>query len=84
MFFLDHNGDPFSLVLNTMNLQDKYDLLLFYRDNLIASSGTVGDWLDLANLPTALGVSMPERIQKWLAYKKMVLEFLTLLKMDNH
>lgn len=70
MFFLDHNGDPFSLMLNTMNLQDKYDLLLFYRDNLIASSGTVGDWLDLANLPTALGVSMPERIQKWLAYKK--------------
>lgn len=70
MFFLDYNGDPFSLVLNTMNLQDKYDLLLFYRDNLIASSGTVGDWLDLANLPTALGVTMPERIQKWLAYKK--------------
>ena len=70
MFFLDHNGDPFSLVLNTMNLQDKYDLLLFYRDNLIASSGTVGDWLDLANLPTVLGVDMPERVQKWLAYKK--------------
>lgn len=70
LFFLDTNGDPFSLVINTMNLQDKYDLLLFYRDNLIASSGTVGDWLDLANLPTALGVSMPERIQMWLAYKK--------------
>lgn len=70
IFFLDNNGDPFSLVTNTMNLQDKYDLLLFYRDNLIASSGTVGDWLDLANLPTALGVSMPERIQMWLAYKK--------------
>lgn len=70
MFFLDTNGEPFSLMLNTMNLQDKYDLLLFYRDNLIASSGTVGDWLDLANLPTALGVTMPERIQKWLAYKK--------------
>jgi hypothetical protein len=64
MFFLDTNGEPFSLMLNTMNLQDKYDLLLFYRDNLIASSGTVGDWLDLANLPTSLGVTMPERIQK--------------------
>lgn len=50
--------------------QTKYDLLLFYRDNLIASSGTVGDWLDLANLPTALGANMPERIQKWIAYKK--------------
>nr|DAW62736.1 MAG TPA: hypothetical protein [Caudoviricetes sp.] len=42
----------------------KYDMLLFYRDNLIASSGTVGEWLDLANVPEALGVEMPERIQK--------------------
>lgn len=70
MFFLDTNGEPFSLMINTMSLQDKYDLLLYYRDNLIASSGTVGDWIDLANLPMVLGESTPERIQKWLAYKK--------------
>jgi len=43
MFFLDKNGNPFSVVLATADLQDKFDLLLFYRDNLIASSGTVGD-----------------------------------------
>jgi hypothetical protein len=43
MFFADKNGQPFSLILNTMSLQDKYDLLIFCRDNLIASSGTVGD-----------------------------------------
>jgi len=53
-----------------MDLQDKYDLLIYYRDNLIATSGTVGDWIDLAHLPTVLGVDMPDRIQKWLAYKK--------------
>lgn len=70
MFFLDTNGEPFSLMINTMSLQDKYDLLLYYRDNLIASSGTVGDWIDLANLPMVLGESTPERIQQWLAYKK--------------
>lgn len=64
LFFLDNNGDPFSLMINTMSLQDKYDLLLYSRDNLIASSGTVGDWLDIAHLPTALGATMPERIQK--------------------
>ena len=63
-FFLDKNGQPFSLILATSDLQDKYDMLLFYRDNLIASSGTVGEWLDLANVPEALGVEMPERIQK--------------------
>lgn len=70
MFFSDKNGQPFSLVLNTMDLQDKYDLLIFCRDNLIASSGTVGDWIDLAHLPSVLGVALPERLEKWLAYKK--------------
>ena len=48
----------------------KYDLLCFYRDNLIASSGTVGDWIDLAFVPQALGVDLPEKLQRWLAYKK--------------
>lgn len=43
MFFADKNGQPFSLVLNTMDMQNKYDLLIYYRDNLIATSGTVGD-----------------------------------------
>ena len=70
MFFSDKNGQPFSLMLNTMALQDKYDLLIYYRDNLIATSGTVGDWIDLAHVPTVLGVELPERIEKWLAYKK--------------
>lgn len=70
MFFSDKNGEPFSLVLKTQFLQDKYDILLYYRDHLIATSGTVGDWLDLAHVPSALGVELPERIEKWLAYKK--------------
>lgn len=48
----------------------KHDLLCFYRDNLIANSGTVGDWIDLAFVPQVLGVDLPERLQKWLAYKK--------------
>ena len=70
LFFNDKNGQPFSLIASTINLQDRYDLLLFYRDSLIASSGTVGDWIDLAAVPAALGVEMPERIMKWLSYKK--------------
>jgi hypothetical protein len=43
MFFNDKNGQPFSLIQATMPLQDKFDLLIYYRDNLIASSGTIGD-----------------------------------------
>ena len=63
MFFLDKNGDPYSLILNTMDLQDKYDLLIYCRDNLIASAGTVGDWIDVAFMPEFLGATMPERVQ---------------------
>lgn len=43
MFYSDRNGDPFSLILSTANLQDKFDCLNFYRDNVIAESGSVGD-----------------------------------------
>lgn len=70
MFFNDKNGQPYSLMMATMELQDKYDLLLYSRDNLIATSGTVGDWIDIAHLPVVLGVDMPERVMKWQAYKK--------------
>lgn len=53
-----------------MDLQDRYDLTIFYRDSLVASSGTVGDWLDAAHLPTFLGETFQERAMKWQAYKK--------------
>ena len=70
LFFLDENGQPNSMILKTRDLQDKYDLLAFYRDNLIASSGTIGNWVDVANLPVFLGDTLPERLQKWQAYVK--------------
>lgn len=43
LFFNDKNGQPFSLIASTIDLQDKLDLLIYARDNLIASAGTVGD-----------------------------------------
>ena len=70
LFFNDKNGQPFSLIASTIDLQDRYDMLQYSRDALIASSGTVGDWIDLAALPAVLGAEMPERVMKWLAYKK--------------
>ena len=70
IFFSDKNGDPFSIVLHTMDLQDRYDLTIYYRDSLVASGGTLGDWVDVSHLPTFLGEELPERLQKWLAYKK--------------
>ena len=70
VYFKNKSNEPFSLVLACANLQDKYDLLLFYRDNLIANSGTAGDWIDESLIPTNLGVNWPERLKTWLAYKK--------------
>lgn len=70
VYFLDRNSRPYSLILACADLQDKYDILLFYRDRLIASSGTVGDFIDVSLLPSFLGSSMPERLQKFIAYKK--------------
>ena len=70
IYFLNRGIKPYSLVLACAHLQDQFDLLNFYRDNLIANSGTVGDWIDLTLIPEKLGVSLPERIIKWQALKK--------------
>ena len=70
IFFNDKNGDPFSLILSTMDMQDRYDLVIYYRDSLLASAGTIGDWVDVNHLPDFLGNELPERLQKWIAYKK--------------
>lgn len=68
--FLNRSNRPYSLVLTCANLQDKYDLLCYYRDTIIANSGVKGQIVDFSMIPTNLGVQWPERIQKWLAYRK--------------
>ena len=70
VWFNNRGGQPYSMVGACMTLQDKYDLAIFYRDKLIANSGSVGDWINMPTLPTFLGKDLPERIMKWLAYKK--------------
>lgn len=70
IFYSDRNNDPFSLVLATANLQDKFDVLNFYRDNLISESGAAGDWIDVAFIPKMFGDTLMERLMKWKAYKK--------------
>lgn len=70
VMFRNRSNEPYSLVLACANQQDRYDLLMFYRDNLIANSGTTGDWIDESLIPTNLGVQWPERLKKWLSYKK--------------
>ena len=70
VYFLNRSQQPYSLILKCAHLQDRYDLLNYYRDKLIANSGTAGVIMDMSLLPNNLGVQWPERVQKWLAYKK--------------
>ena len=70
VYFLNRGTEPYSLVLACAHLQDQYDILNFYRNNLIANSGTVGDWIDETLIPQHFGVKFSERLTKWIALKK--------------
>ena len=68
--YTDGHGKPYSLVLATKNIQDKYNILHFHRDTLIANSGVKGSHVDVANLPSFLGESPEERFLAHIGYKK--------------
>ena len=70
VYFVNRGSEPYSLVLACSHLQDKFDILNFYRDNLIANSGAVGDFIDVSMLPNFLGHDTAEKLQKYIAYKK--------------
>ena len=70
VYLLNRGSEPYSLVLACADQQDRYDLLHFYRDNLVANSGTVGDWIDETLIPEHLGVKFSERLAKWISLKK--------------
>lgn len=70
MWLVNRDNIPTSLILQCANLQDKYDVVMYLRDNVLANSGASGDWLDVSMLPSFLGADMTERILKWMAYKK--------------
>lgn len=75
VYFLNRDSRPYSLILHCVEQQDRYDLLHYYKDCLIANSGTAGVIMDMSLLPKNLGVDWPEQVQKWLAYKKAGIEW---------
>lgn len=70
IYYTDRTGAPYSLMLATADIQDQYDLTIFWRDNLMALSGTKGSIIDAAQLPAFLGDELEERIIKHQAYRK--------------
>lgn len=70
VYFTNRTSKPYSLMIACADLQDKYDLLIYYRDVLIANSGVKGQIMDFSLIPANLGVNWPERVKKWMAYRK--------------
>lgn len=70
VYFLNRSNTPYSLILKCAHLQDKYDLLIYYRDNLIANSGVAGNIVDVSMIPKFFGKELTERIMKFNAYVK--------------
>jgi hypothetical protein len=72
----DRAGKPFSIVGSLKDIQDTYDLIIFYRDNLVANSGVSGDRINLAGIPKALGNNFMDRLFKFIALKKNGVELI--------
>jgi len=70
----DRNSKPYSLALSLKGIQDSYDIITFFRDNLIANSGVNGSRVNLAAIPKVLGQDFMERILKFIAFRKQGLE----------
>lgn len=70
MFLCNRNNKPFSLVAACADIQDKYNIVHYLRENALSNSGGIGQFIDLAKLPAVLGDDWSERLEKQLAYMK--------------
>ena len=74
---LTHNGKvkPYSLIGETKDIQDQYDLLHYHKENLIALSGSRGSYMDLGQLPDFKTGNPADNIKMYLYYRKMGVAF---------
>jgi hypothetical protein len=70
---LTHNGKikPYSLIGETSDLQDLYDVLHFHKENLIALSGVKGSVMDMSQLPDFKTGNPADNIKLYMYYKKL-------------
>jgi hypothetical protein len=75
---LTHNGKikPYSLVGETQDLQDLYDILHWHKENLVALSGVKGSYMDLSQLPDFKTGKQADNIKMYMYYKKLGTAFI--------
>jgi hypothetical protein len=78
MLYDDKTGKPYSLVLKTKSLQDRYDILHFHLDNAVSRAGGKGVRVNVQAIPVSFGVDIEERIMRYLAYLKEGVEIIDL------
>lgn len=75
---LTYNGKikPYSLLGETEDLQDLYNILHFHKENLIALSGVRGSYMDLSQIPDFKTGSFAGNLKMFMYYKKMGTAFI--------
>jgi hypothetical protein len=70
---LTHNGKikPYSLIGETEDLQNLYDILHYHKENLVALSGVRGNVMDLSQIPDFKTGSFAGNLKMFMYYKKM-------------
>lgn len=76
IWYTNGHGTPYSLMLATADLQDRYDLNIYLKDNAVALAGTKGAIVDAASLPDFLGQTPEERLMKFTGYRKIGLSLI--------
>jgi len=65
-----------SMVHSMRELQDLYDIIMFFRNNAIANSGVSGSRVNTAAIPKALGKKFMDRLTKWITIRKQGIELI--------
>jgi len=68
------SGGIESMVSSLREIQDLYDIIMFFRNNMIANSGVSGSRVNVAAIPKALGKKFMPRLLKWVTLRKQGLE----------
>lgn len=67
---------PYSLMGETKDLQDSYDILHWHRENLVALSGVKGSFMDLSQLPDFGTGKLADNIKMYFYYRKLGAAFI--------
>lgn len=68
--YSDRNGKPFSLVLSTESLSEKYDILHYHWETLIAMAGGKAVLADYSDIPDWIEGTPTQRVMTWLGMLK--------------